>query len=153
MVVTPNRASVPSRSVRVPPYSWADGDDVVAGLAQRADDEELGRLTAGGRHRADSAFEAGHSLLERGDGRVADAGVDVAELLQREEVGSVGGVLEHEAGRLEDRHRPSTGDRFGVGAGMDRPGAKPPLAFALSSRDRSSCDMCSILAWLRRRWV
>ena len=67
-------------------------DDVVAGLAQRADDEELGRLPAGRRDRTDAAFEAGHPLLERGDGRVADAGVDVAELLQGEQVGRVGGV-------------------------------------------------------------
>ena len=55
--------------------------DVIAGFAQRGDGQELGGLPAGGRDRADATFEAGHALLERGDGRIADAAVDVAELL------------------------------------------------------------------------
>ena len=110
---TPKRASVPSSSVRVPPYSCADETMWSPASHSAAIDEELGRLPAGRRHRADAALEAGDALLERGDGRVADAAVDVAELLQGEEIGGVGGVLEHEAGRLEDGHGPGAGRRSG----------------------------------------
>ena len=102
---TPKRASVPSSRVRVPPYSCADETMWSPASHSAADRQELGRLAAGRRHRADAAFEAGDALLERGDGGIADAAVDVPVLLQGEQIGGVGGVLEHEAGRLEDRHR------------------------------------------------
>ena len=48
--------------------------DVVPGGAQRGEHEQLGGLAARRGHGADAALEAGHALLERGDGRVADAG-------------------------------------------------------------------------------
>ena len=91
-----------------------------------ADGQELGRLPARRGHRTDAALEAGHPLLERGDGRVGDAAVDVAVLLQGEQVGGVGGVLEHEARRLVDRHGPGAGRRIRSPPGVDRPGAEAP---------------------------
>ena len=64
--------------------------------------------------------EAGHAALERGDplledvgGGVHDAGVDVAELLEREEVGAVLGGVEDVGGGLVDGHRA----RLGGGSG------------------------------------
>jgi hypothetical protein len=51
--------------------------------------EELRRLTAGRGNGTDASFEAGNPFLERGDRRVADPRVDVAELLQREQIRGV----------------------------------------------------------------
>src|SRR5690606_4520006 len=65
------------------------------------------------------------ALLERCDGRVADAGVDVAVLLQREEVRGVVRVLEHERRGLVDRHRPGPRRRVGDAPGVQGPGAEP----------------------------
>ena len=45
---------------------------------------------------ADAAFQRRHALLEDVGGGVHDAGIDVAELLQREQRGRMVGVLEHE---------------------------------------------------------
>ena len=56
-----------------------------------------------------AAFYRGDALLEDVVGRVHDARVDVAELLEREEVGGVLGVLEHVGARLVDGHRPCPG--------------------------------------------
>ena len=44
--------------------------------------------------RADAAFERGHALLEHVRGGVHDARVDVAELLEGEQIGGVRGILE-----------------------------------------------------------
>ena len=52
----------------------------------------------------DAAFERRHALLEDVGGRVHDAGVDVAELLQREQRRGVVGVFERERRGLVDRH-------------------------------------------------
>ena len=109
------------------------GHDVVADLAQRADDQEFRRHATGGGDCTDTAFETREAFLERGDGRIADAAVHVAELLQGEEIGSIGGVFEHETGGLEDRDGACPGDRFGMGTGVDRPGAKRPLCSRPSS--------------------
>ena len=53
-------------------------------------------MPEGGRYRTDAAFEGGDALLQRGDGRVGQAGVDVAVLLQGEEVRGVVSVFEDE---------------------------------------------------------
>ena len=104
------------------------GHDVLAGLRELGEQQRLGRLPAAGRDGADPALEAGHALLERGDRRVAEARVDVPVLLQREQVGGVLDVLEHERGRLVDRHRPRAGGRVGPPAGVDRARALAPGA-------------------------
>ena len=73
------------------------GHDVVARAGEGGEGQQLGRLAAGGGQRPETALEAGHALLERRHRRVADPAVDVAVLLQREEVRRIGGVLEDEA--------------------------------------------------------
>ena len=105
----------------------AGGDDVVARVAQLREQQRLGRLAGAGGDGADPALQARDPLLERGDGRVAQARVDVPVLLQREQVGRVLGVLEHERGRLVDRHRARTRGRVRARAGVDRAGAHPPI--------------------------
>ena len=90
--------------------------------------QRLGRLPAAGRDGADPALQARDALLERGDGRVAEARVDVPVLLQREQVGRVRGVLEHERRRLVDRHGARAGGRIRSRAGVDRAGARAPVA-------------------------
>ena len=75
-----------------------------------ANSEVLRGQPAGGRDGADAALEAGDALLERGDGRVADPGVDVAVLLQGEAGRGIRGVVEHErtwSGRSAARARRS----------------------------------------------
>ena len=57
--------------------------------------------------------------LERTLGGVHDAGVDVADLGQREQVLRVRGVAELEARGLVDRHRPGAGGRVGLAADVD----------------------------------
>ena len=86
--------------------------NVVALLAQSRKGDELGSHAGGGGHRADTAFEGGDALLQRGDGGVGQARVDVAVLLQGEEVRRVVSVLEDEGGGLVD------GDRAGTVLGV-----------------------------------
>ena len=87
--------------------------DVIAAAAECGHRDELGRLAAGGRDRADAAFQARDALLEGGHGRVRDPAVDRPELLEREQIGGVSRVLEDEAGGLVDRHGPGTAVRVG----------------------------------------
>jgi hypothetical protein len=82
---------------------------VVPGPGQGGETQRLGRLPAGSGHGTYPAFQVGHTFLEGGHRWVGDAGVDVAILLQREEVGGVGGVLENEAGGLVNGDRPHPG--------------------------------------------
>ena len=69
---------------------------MVALLAECREGDELGGHAGGGRYRTDTAFEGGDALLQRGDGRVGQARVDVAVLLQGEEVRGVVSVFEDE---------------------------------------------------------
>jgi hypothetical protein len=62
----------------------AGGHNLIAGLQQRSQRDQLGGLAAGHRQRADATFERGDPLLEHGGGRVHDSGVDIAEALQIE---------------------------------------------------------------------
>lgn len=86
---------------------------MVALLAERREGDELGSHAGGGRYRTDAAFEGGDALLQRGDGRVGQARVDVAVLLQGEEVRRVVSVFEDEGGGLVDGDR--AGSVLGVG--------------------------------------
>ena len=69
-------------------------DYFVAALAQARDGQQLRGLPAGGCQSSDAAFKRRHPLFEHPRRGVHDAGVDVAKLLQGEERGSVGGVVE-----------------------------------------------------------
>ena len=68
----------------------------------------------------DPALERGDALLEHVVGRVHDAGVDVAELFQREQVRRMLCALKLVRGRLVDRHRDRTGRRVGAPACVER---------------------------------
>jgi hypothetical protein len=103
-------------------------DHVVARLGERGEQQRLRRLAAAGRDRADPALEAGDALLERRDGRVGQPAVDVAVLLQGEEIGGVLRVLEDERGGLVDRDGSRASGRIGAGAGVDGPGPQAPAA-------------------------
>ncbi len=69
-----------------------------------------------------AAFEAGDPLFENGDGRVRQARIDVAEIVQVEERGGVIDIVEHVGGRLIDRRRTGARHRVGGRAGMDGTG-------------------------------
>ena len=103
-------------------------DDVVARPRQRRHGEKLSGLATRCSNGADTALEVRHPFLERGDGRVGDPGVDRAELLESEEVGRILGVLEHETGRLVDRHGASARVWVGAGPGVQRPRSEPEFA-------------------------
>ena len=60
----------------------------------------------GDQQRADAALQGGDAVLDDRLGRVHDPGVDVAELLQREQLAAVLGGVEGVRRRLVDRQRP-----------------------------------------------
>ena len=93
-------------------------DDVVARAREVLDREGRGRLPRGQRQRGDAAFERRDALLQHVVGRIHDARVDVAELLQREQVRGVLGVAELIGGGLIDRHGDRAGGRVGAPAGV-----------------------------------
>ncbi len=80
---------VPSAAVKV-----GRRNDVVASVGDVLQRERRRGLAARHRQRGDAAFERGDALLEHVVGRVHDAGVDVAEFPQPEQVRRVVGVLE-----------------------------------------------------------
>ena len=121
-------------------------DDVVAGHQHRHQRHELGGLPGGGRDGAGPAFERRHPLLEGGGGRVHDPGVDVAVLLQLEQVGGVVRALEDEGGGLVDRHGPGAGVRVRPLAGVDGAGVEAELARAGRLGGRSGRWSCCSLA-------
>ena len=59
-------------------------DEVVAWAQQRKDREQLGRVARSAGDGGPSAFEGGHPFLQRADRRIAETGVDEAEVLQVE---------------------------------------------------------------------
>ena len=73
---------------------------------------------------ADAVFERGHALLQHVRGRIHDARVDVAELLQREQRGGVLGIVEDEGSGLVNRHRAGVGGRVGRVAGVQSAGVE-----------------------------
>ncbi len=105
----------------------AAADDMVAGAAQGQHDQGLGGMPGTGRQRAHAAFQVGQALLEHVGGGVHDAGVDVAQLFQGEQVGGMFGVLELVAGGLVDRHGTAAGGGVGHLAGVQLAGGKTKL--------------------------
>jgi hypothetical protein len=93
------REQVPSAAVEI-----GRADDVVARLGDVLDRHRGGGLSGAHSQRRDAAFERGDALLKHGVRRVHDAGVDIAEFLQPEQVGGVLGAAELIGRRLVDRH-------------------------------------------------
>ena len=113
---------------------FSRGDEFVAGLQQRLEHDHLRRMARGDRKRGRAAFERRHALLQHRIGRVADAGIDVAERLQAEQRCGVVGVVEDERGGLVDRRRPRAGGRIRLRAGVHGQGGESggTLGHALS---------------------
>jgi len=65
------------------------------------------------------AFQRDNPVGEGRNGGVRQAGVDVADFLQVEELGGVVGVAEDVGGGLVDRHLPGAGRGVWISAGMD----------------------------------
>ena len=82
------------------------------------------RLARSQRQSGRPTLEGGDALLEHVVGRVHDARIDVAELLQREQIARVLGVAELVGRRLIDRHRDRAGGRVGTPAGVQKHGFK-----------------------------
>ena len=111
VVSMPNCANV-TRELRIrAAVERARGDDVVAVRAQRQQREHLRRHAGRRGQRRAAAFERGDALLERRDGRIRDARIDVAERLQVEQARGVVGAVEDERRRLVDRQRARAGRR------------------------------------------
>ena len=93
--------------------------DVVAGLGDVEERERLRRLAAGHQQGGDAALEGSDAVLDHGLGRVHDAGVDVAELLEPEQVRGVRGVVERVRRGLVDRQGAGVGRAVRRLAGVD----------------------------------
>ena len=92
------------------------------------DGQELRRLAAGsGQPPPDAAFERRHALFEDVGGGIHDAGVNVPELLQREQCGGVRGILEDVRGGLIDGHGARERCLVGCVAGVQRAGSEAHL--------------------------
>ena len=116
-------------------------DDVVADLGDVGDGEELGRVAGGGGQRRHPALERRHPLLEDVGGRVHEAGVDVPERLEGEEVGPVLGRVEGVGGGLVDGHRARVGAGGGLLAGVHLQGLEAGLAMGGEGHGRSFLDI------------
>ena len=104
------------------------GNEFVARLHEGVHGEELGRMPARHRQRRRAVLQRSDPLFQNRAGRVADAGVDVAEGLQAEERGGVVHVVEHEGGGLIDRRGARAGGGVGRRAGVDRKRREAGLA-------------------------
>ncbi len=78
---------------------------VVAHRGDVVDRDELRRMPRSRRQRRRASFESRHPLLKDIRRRIHQAGIDVPELLQCKELGTVLGALELISRRLVDRHR------------------------------------------------
>ena len=108
------------------------GYDVVAGLADIGDGEELRRLPGGDGQRSHAAFQRSDAFFQHGCRRVHDARVDVAEFLEGKQLGGVFGVVEDEGGRLVNGNGPRLGGRVDGIARMKGAGVEAQGAFRVS---------------------
>ncbi len=80
------------------------GDHLIAGLKDVCNSQCNGSLARSGGDARSSTLQSGDALLQNVGGRVHDAGVDVAELLQGKQPRRMRRVIENVAGRLIDRY-------------------------------------------------
>lgn len=90
------------------------GDDLVPRAREVQKGVDHRRVPRREGKRADAAVQRGHPALERVDGGIAQAGVDVARLLELKEPRRVLGAVEGVGGRLVDGQR----HRMGLGVGL-----------------------------------
>ncbi len=108
---------VPGAAVQV-----GGADDVVARSAQVLDRQGRCRLSRADRERRNATLQSGDLLLEGIARGVHDARVDVAEVLQREQVGGVLRAAELIGRGLVDRHGYGAGGRVVARAGVQHHG-------------------------------
>jgi hypothetical protein len=106
-------------------------DDVLAGAGDVEDRQRLRRLAGREPERPHAAFESGNPLLEHARRRVHDPRVDVPELLEPEQPGGVGGIVEDVGGRGVDRHGAGVGGGVGDLAGVEGLGLGTKVAEAV----------------------
>ena len=116
------------------------GDELLAGSHQDVHHHDLGGMPGGDREPGGAAFERRHPLFEHRVGRVADAGIDVAERLQPEQRRGVIDVVEHERRGLIDRSGAGAGRGIGLRAGVDRQRGKPGDAVGHGAVPRCRSD-------------
>ena len=105
------------------------GHYLVTGRGQRRRDQRLRSLAGGCGQPGHSTLQRRHALLKHVGGGVHDAGVDVAELLQRKEPPRVIRVLEGIRGGLVDRHGARSRGWVGRLAGVNGKSGKVLLRF------------------------
>ena len=93
-------------------------DDIVAGTRDVLDRENRSRLPGRQRQSGDAAFQRRYALFQHVVRRVHDAGIDVAELLEREQVRCMLGVVELIRRCLIDRHGNGAGRGVRAPAGV-----------------------------------
>ena len=125
----------------------ARGDELIARLHQREKHQELRGVARGRRDRGAATFEAGDALFEHRHGRIGEARIDVAEIVQVEERGGMVDILEDIGCRLVDRGRARPGHRIRRGTGMHRAGLE---AVALVVRSRRELPDSARSRGLRR---
>ena len=130
-------------------------DEIIAGVADVLHREQRSGLPRRQRKRGDAAFERGDALFQHRLRRVHDAGVDVAELLQREQVAGMFGRIELVGRRLIDRHRHRFGRRVGaIAAAVQHDGfrvlALSRHGFSASLRDGWCKFVCLSAGWFRQ---
>src|SRR6202012_2847544 len=107
-----------------PAVQFARRDKLVAGHQQLLQHHDLCGVAGSHRKRRCAAFERRDAFFQHRIGRIADAGVDVAERLQPKQRGGVIGIVEHEGRGLIDRRRPGAGGRIGLRARVHGEGRK-----------------------------
>src|SRR5579859_1617082 len=95
-----------------PAVERCGGDDFIACAGQRNNCQRLCRLARSQGKTRRATLQSCQTLLEDVRRRIHDTGVDVSELLQREQTGRMVGIVEYIRSRLIDGH--SSGLRRGV---------------------------------------
>ena len=123
-------------------------DHVLARVHERPHGARDGAHAGAERRARDAALHLGDELLELVHGGVAEARVDVALLLAREQVGALLDVVEDERGRLEDGEDVRVAD-VGLGA-VEGAGHRDVLVLVLSHCFRAL--VVCICVYVRWRW-
>ncbi|MNS83916.1 hypothetical protein D3C72_1177240 [compost metagenome] len=95
------------------------GDEIVAGLQERMEDQQLRGMAGCHGKRRRAAFQRRHALFQNSLGGVHDSRVDIAELFQSEQGGGVIGVAESKGRRLINGCRTRAGGRIRLCARVD----------------------------------